>query len=103
MLGGSVVQVPCDAPPLFVLGLEQPASHFPQGRFRLPPLVSIDEERDDQNKLRNDDRRDHNNAPPVLLPCRKRPIFNDTSSRQIVFREAPFLQLSPIEHIDTRT
>src|SRR5271155_411026 len=99
MLGRPVMQITCDAAPLFVLGLKQAASRLTQRTFSLTPLPSMDEQRNNQEKLRQHDRNDPNNPPPVLLPRSWNPVFDDTAGWQIALGKTPFLELTPVKHV----
>src|SRR5271154_3278246 len=101
MLGGSVMQITCDAAPLLVLSLKQPASQLTCRSLSLTPFPSMDEQRNNQKKLRDDERDGPNNAPPVLFPCSGYPVFDNTARWQVFFGKPPSLELSPVEHVNT--
>src|SRR5271170_5597449 len=100
MLGRPVMQITCDATALFVLGLKQAASRLAQRPFRLPPFLSINQQRNNQEKLGDDYRDAANNSPPVLLPRSWHPVFDDAAEGEIAFRKPPFLELPPVEHVN---
>src|SRR5277367_966015 len=101
MLGRPVMQITCDAAPLFVLGLKQAASRLTQRSFSLTPFPSMDEQRNDQEKLCQHDRDAGHYAPPVLFPRSRYSVFDDTAGWQIALGKPPSLELSPVEHVNT--
>src|SRR5271154_2440762 len=101
MLGRPVMQITCDAAPLFVLGLKQAASRLTQRSFSLTPFPSMDEQRNDQEKLCQHDRDAGHYAPPVLFPRSRYSVFDNTAGWEIALGKLPPLELSPVEHVNT--
>src|SRR5271170_1286346 len=60
----------------------------------------MDEQRNNQEKLRQHDRNAAHYPPPVLLPRSGYSVFDDTAGWQIAFGKAPSLELPPVEHVN---
>jgi hypothetical protein len=101
-----VVQLAREAPALVFVRSEKAAAEIDRLLLGAPPPRMLQKKRADQRRLEQDDcgtRQDHR---PVLLPERRRLEAHLRASREARLRDAPAVELPPVEgehlHLDHR-